>query len=53
MNPVRCPKCGRLLGYFRGEGEMMCPRCRKDILIFFDTEKHLTKLLRTERLERH
>lgn len=53
MTPVRCPKCGRLLGYFRGEGELMCPRCRKDVLVFFDTEKQLIKLSRTERQERH
>lgn len=53
MTPVRCPKCGRLLGYFRGEGEVVCPRCRKDAVVFFDTEKQETKLTKTERRERH
>ena len=52
MTPVRCPKCWRLLGYFRGEGELVCTRCRKNVLVFFDTEKRIIKL-RTERQERH
>ena len=53
MTAVRCPECGRLLGYFRGEGEMICPRCRKDALVVFNTEKNEIKLSRTERRERH
>ena len=39
MTPVRCPKCGRLLGYFKGQGEVQCPRCRKDMKVYFDTDK--------------
>lgn len=39
MNEVRCPKCNRLLGYFEGKGIMVCPRCRKDVKVYFDTEK--------------
>ena len=42
MIPVRCPKCGRLLGYFEGKGEIICPRCRKDSKVYFDTEKKIT-----------
>lgn len=38
MTPVRCPKCGRLLGYFEGKGEIICPRCRKDAKVIFDTK---------------
>lgn len=50
MNPVRCPECGRLLGYFDGKGQIACPRCRKGILVVFDTE---LDIVRTERQERH
>jgi len=35
----RCPVCNKLLGYFEGQGEMVCPRCRKANTVFFDTEK--------------
>ena len=41
MTPVKCPKCGRLLGYFDGKGETVCPRCRKDTKVYFDTEKKI------------
>jgi phage FluMu protein Com len=44
MTPVRCPKCGRLLGYFDGKGEVVCPRCRKDTKIVFDTELKIVKV---------
>ena len=41
MIEVRCPKCGKLLGYFSGAGEVQCPRCRKNALVVFDTDKGL------------
>lgn len=44
LKPIRCPKCGRLLGYFEGKGETLCPRCRKDVKIYFDTEKNITEI---------
>ena len=39
MTPVRCPKCNRLIGFFPGKGEMECPRCRKHMIVCFDTDK--------------
>ena len=50
MTEVRCPECGRLLGYFQGKGEVQCSRCRKGVTVYFDTEKDIVK---TERQERH
>ena len=44
MNEIRCPKCGKLLGYFSGKGEMQCPRCRKGIKVYFDTTKKVTEI---------
>ena len=44
MTPVRCPKCGRLLGYFEGRGEVQCPRCRKNVVVSFDTTKKITEI---------
>ena len=44
MTPIRCPVCGRLLGYFKGEGEVQCPRCRKDIKVYFDTKKKIIEI---------
>ena len=44
MREVRCPKCGKLLGFFSGKGEIQCPRCRKDIKVFFDTEKKIVEI---------
>lgn len=44
MTEVRCPKCGKLLGYFSGTGEILCPRCRKDAVVLFDTEKKIVKI---------
>ena len=38
MIPIRCPKCNRLLGYFDGKGVVLCPRCRKDTKVEFDTK---------------
>lgn len=38
MTAVRCPKCNRLLGYFEGKGVILCPRCRKDVKVHFDTK---------------
>lgn len=38
MIPVRCPKCGRLLGYFDGKGIVQCSRCRKGVEVEFDTK---------------
>lgn len=39
MTEVRCPKCNKLLGYFEGRGEIVCPRCRKDAKVHFDTHR--------------
>ena len=50
MTPVRCPKCGRLLGYFDGKGEIICTRCRKDAMVFFDTNAKIVRLDRKERI---
>ena len=50
MTPVRCPKCGRLLGYFDGKGEVICPRCRKDAKVFFDTNTKVVMLDKKERI---
>lgn len=44
MTPVCCPKCGRLLGYFSGTGEVKCSRCRKDVVVYFDTKLNIVKL---------
>ena len=43
MSPVRCPKCGRLLGYFDGRGEIICTRCRKDAKVYFDTSAKIVR----------
>ena len=48
MNEVRCPGCGKLLGYFHGEGEIICPRCRGGKVVF-DTQQNIVKLERHER----
>lgn len=37
MTEVRCPKCNRLIGFFDGRGEIVCPRCRKKTIVHFDT----------------
>lgn len=50
MQPIRCPKCNRLLGYFKGSGIVLCPRCRKDVKVHFDT---INQIIEIERLERH
>ena len=39
MNQVRCPKCNRMLGFFEGKGEIVCPRCRKKTIVCFNTER--------------
>lgn len=44
MDAVRCPKCNRLLGYFEGKGAILCPRCRKDIKVYFDTERKIVEV---------
>ena len=44
MTPVRCPKCNRLLGYFEGKGITICPRCRKDVKVYFDTELKIVEI---------
>ena len=49
MQPVRCPKCNRLLGYFKGKGTIRCPRCRDDKKVCFDTEKNIVEFERPER----
>lgn len=47
MTQVRCPKCNRLLGYFNGKGVVLCPRCRKDTKVYFDTEQKITEIRAT------
>lgn len=47
MKEVRCPKCNRLLGYFHGEGTVACTRCRKETIVFFDTEKGIVEIRAT------
>lgn len=44
MIEVRCPNCGKLLGYFQGTGEIQCSRCRKNTVVVFDTEKKIVKV---------
>ena len=44
MDAVRCPKCNRLLGYFEGKGVILCPRCRKDVKVYFDTKRKITEV---------
>lgn len=44
MEAIRCPKCNRLLGYFEGKGAVLCPRCRKDVQVYFDTSKKITEV---------
>lgn len=50
MIPVRCPKCGRLLGYFDGKGEVICTRCRKDAKVYFDTKLNVVKIKTEEKV---
>ena len=47
MTPIRCPKCNRLLGYFEGKGTVLCPRCRKDVKVSFDTELKIIEIRAT------
>lgn len=44
MTEVRCPKCNKLLGYFDGKGITLCPRCRKDAKVYFDTGKKIIEI---------
>lgn len=44
MSQIRCPKCGKLLGFFNGSGEVQCPRCRKDTKVYFDTDKRIIEM---------
>ena len=44
MTPIRCPKCNKLVGYFEGRGEMECPRCRKQNIVCFDTNRRTIEL---------
>jgi phage FluMu protein Com len=44
MTEVRCPRCGRLLGYFTGQGVIQCTRCRKGVEVEFDTTKDIVKI---------
>lgn len=44
MSPVRCPQCSRLLGYFKGEGELVCPRCRRGAMVYFNTNEQLIEM---------
>lgn len=49
MREIRCPKCKKLLGKFRGQGEIKCPRAGCGTLFTFDTEKDEIKILRASR----
>lgn len=42
--PVRCPQCNKLLGYFEGKGIILCPRCRKNSKVCFDTELKIVEI---------
>lgn len=44
MTPIRCPKCNKLLGFFEGKGDVLCPRCRKDVKVFFDTRVNVVEI---------
>ena len=44
MEPIRCPQCNKLLGYFDGKGAIQCPRCRKGAIVHFDTEKKIVEI---------
>lgn len=44
MVEIRCPKCNKLLGYFDGEGMTVCPRCRKDVKVYFNTKKKVIEV---------
>lgn len=44
MTEVRCPDCGRLLGYFDGKGVVQCSRCRKGVKVEFDTKLDIVKI---------
>ena len=48
MKPVRCPKCDKLLGVFRGKGEIVCPRCRKGLKVYFDTYENRVEYTQPE-----
>ena len=44
MIPIRCPKCNKLLGFYNGEGFVLCPRCRKDVKVYFDTNQKIIEI---------
>ena len=37
MKEVRCPNCRKLLGKFKGKGEVKCNRCKE--IVNFNTEQ--------------
>lgn len=39
MIAVRCNKCGKLLGFYDGKGEVKCPRSGCGQKTVFDTDK--------------
>lgn len=39
MKEVRCATCNKLLGKFKGEAEIKCPRCKKTNLINTERQK--------------
>ena len=45
---IRCPRCNRLLGYFKGSGITQCSRCRKGVEVEFNTEKKIVKIRASE-----
>lgn len=45
MIEIRCKSCNKLLGKFRGAGEIKCPRTSCNAVNKFDTGKKIHKLV--------
>lgn len=45
MKEIRCKSCNKLLGKFRGTGEIKCPRTSCNAINKFDTEKKIHELI--------
>lgn len=46
LEQVRCPGCNRLLGTFKGQAQIKCPKCKA--LVEIDTDARKVNI-RTER----